>query len=119
MIICRENLHHAQELQKQAHNKGVKPRRYTPSDKIWLNSKYIKNKRNRKLKAKFFRPFRVLYQVRKQAYKLKLLKRWKMHDIFQMSLLEQNTTRKERADKRVTELELKASDSKEYEIEAI
>ena len=28
MIVCRENLHHAQELQKQAHNKGVKPRSY-------------------------------------------------------------------------------------------
>ena len=25
MIVCQENLHYAQELQKQAHNKGVKP----------------------------------------------------------------------------------------------
>ena len=25
MFICRENLYHAQELQKQAHDKGVKP----------------------------------------------------------------------------------------------
>ena len=57
MTVCRENLHHAQELQKQAHNKGVKPRSYAPGDKVWLNSKYIKTKRNRKLEAKFFRPF--------------------------------------------------------------
>ena len=28
IIVCRENLHHAQELQKRAHNKGVKPRSY-------------------------------------------------------------------------------------------
>ena len=46
MIVCRENLHHAQELWKQAYNKGVKPKSYAPGDKVWLNSKYIKTKRN-------------------------------------------------------------------------
>ena len=25
MIVCQKSLHHAQELQKRAHNKGVKP----------------------------------------------------------------------------------------------
>ena len=35
MCVCQENLHHAQELQKQAHIKGVKPRSYAPSDKVW------------------------------------------------------------------------------------
>ena len=59
MTICQENLQHAQELQKRAHNKGTKPRIYAPGDKVWLNSKYIKTKRNRKLKAKFFGLFRV------------------------------------------------------------
>ena len=46
MFGCRENLHHTQELQKRAHNKGVKPRTYVSSDQVWLNSKYIKTKRN-------------------------------------------------------------------------
>ena len=46
MIVCQENLHHAQELQKRAHDKGVKPKSYAPDDKVWLNSKYIKTKRN-------------------------------------------------------------------------
>ena len=50
----KKNLHHAQEFQKRAYNKGVKPRSYVPSDKVWLNSKYIKIKQNRKLEAKFF-----------------------------------------------------------------
>ena len=54
MTVYRENLHHTQELQKQAHDKGVKPRSYIPSDKVWLNNKYIKTKRKRKLEAKFF-----------------------------------------------------------------
>ena len=74
MTICRENLHHAQELQKRAHNKSVKFRSYIPSDKVWLNSKYIKTKCNRKLEAKFFGPFQVLHPIGKQPYKLELLK---------------------------------------------
>ena len=75
MTVCRENLYHAQERQKQAHNRSVKPRSYTPNDKVWLNSKYIKTKHKRKLQAKFFRPFRVLHPVGKKAYKLELPKR--------------------------------------------
>ena len=75
MIVCQENLHHAQELQKRAHDKGVKARSYAPGEKVWLNSRYIKTKRNRKLEAKFFGPFRVLHPVGKQAYKLELPKK--------------------------------------------
>ena len=75
MAACRENLQHAQELQKRAHDKGTKPRSYAPGEKVWLNSKYIKTKRNRKLEAKFFGPFRVLHPVGRQAYKLELPKR--------------------------------------------
>ena len=74
MAACRENLQHAQELQKRAHNKGTKPRSYAPGKKVWLNSKYIKIKSNRKLEAKFFRPFQVLHPVGSQAYKLELPK---------------------------------------------
>ena len=75
MIICRENLHHAQELQKQVQDKGVKPQNYAPGKKIWLNNKYIKTKRNQKLEVKFFGLFRVFYLVGKQAYKLELPKK--------------------------------------------
>ena len=57
MTVCRKNLQHAQDLQKQAHDKGTKPRSYGPGDKVWLNSKYIKTKQNWKLEAKFFGPF--------------------------------------------------------------
>ena len=65
IIVCWENLHYAQELQKRVHNKGVKPRNYTLGDKIWLNNKYIKTKRNRKLDAKFFGSFQVLHSIGK------------------------------------------------------
>ena len=74
MIVYRKNLHHAQELQKWAHSKEVKPRSYAPGEKVWFNSKFIKTKRNRKLEAKFFGSFRVLHLVGKQAYMLELLR---------------------------------------------
>ncbi len=34
MAVCRENLHHAQKLQKRYYNKHAKPRSYDPSDKV-------------------------------------------------------------------------------------
>ena len=72
IIVCCKNLHHVQELQKRAYDKKVKPRSYGPNEKVWLNSKFIKIKRNCKLEAKFFGPFQVLHPVEKQAYKLEL-----------------------------------------------
>ena len=75
MTVCQQNLHHAQELQKRAHDKGVKPRSYAPGDKVWLSSKHLKTKRNRKLEAKFLGLFWVLHPVGKQTYKLKLPKK--------------------------------------------
>ncbi len=85
--VCYQNLLHAQEFQKKSHEKGVKSRSYPPSEKVWLNSKYINTKRNKKLKSKFFEPFQVLYTVGKQAYKLELPIKWKIHDVFYVSLL--------------------------------
>ena len=59
----------------------------------------------------------MLHLVGKQAYKLELPKKWKIHDVFHVSLLEQDTTRKERVEK-VPELDA-GNNSKEYKIEAI
>ena len=86
-----------------------------------MNSKYIKTKRNRKLEAKFFGLFRVLHLVGSHAYKLELPKRWRIHDVFHMSLLEQDTTRKGRVDEKTTEqLEFEAGgNNEEYEVEGI
>ena len=119
MIVCQEKLHQAQELQKRVHDKAIKPRSYAPGDKVWLNSKYVKTKQNRKLEAKFFGPFRVLHPVGKQAYKLELPRKWKIHDVFHVSLLEQDTTRKGRVDKEVRQIEFDAGDNEEYKVEAI
>lgn len=50
MITYQKNFHHAQKFQKHANNKSVKRKIYALNDKIWLNSKYLKIKQNRKLK---------------------------------------------------------------------
>ena len=84
-----------------------------------MNSKYIKTKRNWKLEAKFFGPFRVLHPVGKQTYKLELPKKWKIYDVFYMSLLEQDTTRKGRVHEENAEELDAGDDSGEYEVEAI
>ena len=71
--ICQQNLLHAQKLEEKAYDQGVMTRSYAPGEKVWLNSKYINTKQNRKLKTKFFGLFQILYPVRKQAYKWDLL----------------------------------------------
>ena len=86
-----------------------------------MNSKYIKIKFNQKLEAKFFGPFQVLHLVGSQAYKLELLKLWKIYNIFYMSLLEQNTIKNGHIDKKTVEqLKFKAgSNNKKYKVEGI
>ncbi len=94
MEACYQNLFYWQKLQKRAYNKGVKSLSYALGEKVWLNSKYIKTKMNKNLANKFFRPFQVLHAVRKHAYKLKLSTKWKILDVFHVSLLEWDTMRK-------------------------
>ena len=119
IIVCQQNLYHAQELQKQAHNKGVKPWSYVPGDKVWLSSKNLKTKRNRKLEANFLGPFQVLHPVNKQAYKLELPKKWMIHDVFHVSLLEQDTMKQGRVNDTQLDFEFEAGDDKEYKVDGI
>lgn len=114
-----KNLRYAQKLQKQAHNKDIKPRSYTSGNKVWLNSQYIKTKQNRKFECKFFGPFRVLYPVKKQAYKLELPRKWRIYNVFHMSLLEQDITKKKQVENNLIQLEFKAGTNEEYKIEGI
>ena len=61
----------------------------------------------------------MLHLVGKQTYKLELPKKCKIHDVFHVSLLEEDITRKERVDENVTELEFDAGNSEEYKVETI
>ena len=72
----------------------MKPQSYASEEKVRLNSKYIKIKQYQKLKAKFFDLFRILYPVRKQTYKIDLFTKKKINDVFYVSLLKQDITKK-------------------------
>ena len=121
MIVCCENLYHTQKLQKRIHDKRVKPKSYVSGKKIWLNSKYIKTKRNCNFEANYFEQFQVLYLVEKQAYKLELPRSWKIYNVFHVSLLKQDITRKGRVDKMIRQMEFNAEDKNggEYKVEVI
>ena len=119
MTVCQQNLHHTQKLQKRGHDKGVKPQSYAPGEKVWLSSKYLKTKSNCKLEAKFLDAFQVLHPVGKQTYKLELPKKWRIHNIFHISLLEQNTLKKERVNDTQLDIEFEASNNKENEVDGI
>ena len=118
MTVCCENLYHAQEFQKRAHNKRVKPQSYAPGKKVWLNSKIIKIKQNCKLETWFFGLFRLLHPIGKQAYKLELSRNERIHDVFYVSLLEQYIIRKGRMNE-FSAPEFELGDDKKYKVEAI
>ena len=59
----------------------------------------------------------MLHLVGKQAYKLELPKKWRVHNVFHVLLLEQDTTKKEQVEKVP---ELNAGDNNEkYKVEVI
>ena len=71
---------------------------YNVEDYVNLNGKNIKTKRNKKLEWKFFEPFQILETIENQVYRLDLLKRWRIHDVFHVSLLKKfNSKRKKSA----------------------
>ena len=57
----------------------------------------------------------MLHSVGKQAYKVELLRSLKIHDIFYVSLLEQDTIRKGWVDKVVRQMELNIGDNDDGE----
>ena len=71
------------------------------------------------MEAKFLGPFWVLHPINKQAYKLKLPKKWRIHDIFHVSLLEQDTTKKGQVNDMQLDFKFEAGDDKEYEVDGI
>lgn len=60
-----------------------------------------------------------MHLIRKQTYKLKLSKKWKIYSIFHVLLLKQDTIKKKRADKNAAQLEFEAGNNKKYKVEGI
>ena len=61
----------------------------------------------------------MLHPISNQAYKLKLPKKWRIYNVFYISLLEQNTPKKRRVNNTQLDFEFEANDNKKYEVDGI
>ena len=95
--ILKDNLLATQTQQTMYKDEHTKPMSYKIEDYVNLNDKNIKTKRNKKLKWKFFEPFKILECIEDQAYRLELPKRWRIHNVFHVSLLKKFNANRERS----------------------
>jgi len=83
----------AQEAQRKAQESWIKEKpQYVPfavNSKVWLEGTNLQLPSNTtpKLSPRRYRPFKVVSQISKVAYKLELPSTWKIHDVFHASLL--------------------------------
>ncbi len=99
---------------------NVKRRTYRLENSVRLYRKHIKTKKNPKLGHKYFGPFEILEAVRKQAYKLKLFFKWRIHLVFHVSLLERDVTRREAVDQKIADqLEFEEGEKPEQKVDSI
>ena len=96
--IFKINLIHAQKQQikyKNARMKNVK-NIFKMNNYVNVNDKNIRIKRNKKFEWKFFDSFKIFNEIEIQVYCINILKRWRIHKIFHISLFEKMKFKKKR-----------------------
>ena len=95
--ILKTNLTHVQKQQFKYKNVKIKLKHFDVNSYVNVNDKNIRIKRNKKLKWKFFESFKMLNIVENQTYRIDISKRWRIHDVFHVSLFEKvKSKRKEK-----------------------
>ena len=88
MKILKINLIYAQKQQIKYKNAKIKLKHFDVNNYVNVNVKNIRIKRNKKLKWKFFESFKILNTIKNQTYRIDIFKRWRIHNVFHISLLE-------------------------------
>jgi hypothetical protein len=88
--LCPQGLEKASETMRKYHDRKAKPAPvYKPGDLVMLNGKNLKTRRPaRKLDAKLHGPFKVMKSMSPTALKFELPSRWRIHNVFHVSLIE-------------------------------
>ena len=89
MRVLKDNLAFAQASQAKYKDFHFKVKEFSVGTYVNFNGKNIRTKRNKKLEWKSFGSFKIIERVYDQAYRLDLPKRWRIHNVFHVSLLEE------------------------------
>ena len=86
--IAKETMNKAQERMKKYEDCCCRLINFEEGDRVLLSMQNLRFKNiPNKLRQRFVGPFRVEEKIGKSAYKLGLPDRWKIHDVFHVSLL--------------------------------
>ena len=96
IIVLKTNLIVAQKQQIKYKNIHIKSKSFEIDFYVMLNEKNIQTKRNKKFEWKLFDSFKIIEIIDDQIYRLKLSKRWRIHSIFYVSLLEEFKIKKKK-----------------------
>jgi len=121
---ARQGIEEAQErMRRYADPTRKKPPAYQVGDLVMLNGRNIRTRRpTKKLDHKNHGPFQVEKIVSPLAVRLTLPRRWKIHNVFHVSLLEPYQTSEHRAAPDPSQVLREADDieqSEEYDVEEI
>jgi len=121
---AREGLEAAQERMRRYGEPNRKtPPAYQVGDLVMLSGRNIKTRRpSRKMDHKNHGPFQVERIITPLAVRLTLPRKWKIHNVFHVSLLEPYRTSEKRAPPDLAKILREADDveqSEEYDVEAV
>ena len=114
MVVCKKIMLAAQQSQAEYADEYRKLRDYKVDGYVWLDTKYIRTKRNRKLEFKNFGPFLITDVVDSQSYQLKLSDRWRIPSVFHVSLLKEDSSKQGEESPRLDDMEFDEGDAHEY-----
>jgi hypothetical protein len=87
---ARHTLQHTKDVMGKYYDQHrLQTPHYQVNDQVMLKANNIRTKRPaKKLAPKLYGPFKITEKIGSHAYRLELQARWKIHDVFHVSLLE-------------------------------